>query len=277
MTEHLVINLSPEIFSFYTKNFLWMGFEINFAIRWYGLMYVIGFLVGGQILKYLSDKNIFSLNKEKIDQFLMQLIVGMIIGARLFYVLIYNWDYYSNHVNEIFAVWNGGLSFHGAAVGFCTVMYIVAKKNNVHFFQISDGVAFACTPGLFFGRVGNFINGELFGRISDVPWAMIFKPHGGPYPRHPSQLYEALFEGLFIFIIFWAFKNKIKIQGIYSSLFVMGYALVRFFVEFYRQPDSQLGYYLNETLTMGQILCLFMFMIGLFMLIYAKKVKIQIK
>jgi len=241
-------------------------------VRWYGAMYVLGFLVGSLILKYLADKKFWPLSKEHIDKYVTWLIVGMFLGARIFYVFIYNWDYYSQNFIDIFSVWKGGLSFHGAVVGMCLATAIFAKKNGLHFFQIGDCMAIAGGPGLFFGRMGNFINGELYGRVTDS-WVGIVFPEGGPFPRHASQLYEGILEGLVLFVILFTIHKKQKFYGICSSVFLLGYGVFRFVVEFFREPDAQLGYYFGY-FTMGQILCAFMILGSYVMYRYAKKLNI---
>ncbi len=242
-------------------------------VRWYGLMYVIGFMVGTALLKYLSNKNFWQAPKESIDKYVTWLIVGMFLGARTFYVFIYNWDYYSQNLGDIFSVWKGGLSFHGAVVGMCAVTYIFAKKHKLHFFHIADCMAVAGSPGLFFGRMGNFINGELYGRVTDS-WVGIVFPGGGPFPRHASQLYEGILEGILLFgILFWIHKRQ-KFYGVVSTFFLIGYGTFRFIVEFFREPDAQLGYYFNY-FTMGQILCFFMLILSVFIFKYAKKLQLK--
>lgn len=241
-------------------------------VRWYGAMYVIGFLVGGAILKYLADKKFWPLPKEAIDKYITLLIVGMFLGARLFYVFLYNWDYYSANFMDIFSVWKGGLSFHGAVFGMCLATYYFAKKNNLHFFQIADSMAVAGSPGLFFGRMGNFINGELYGRVTDS-WAGIVFPGGGPFPRHASQLYEGVLEGIALFIILFYLHRKQKIYGVVSAVFLLGYGTFRFIVEFFREPDVQLGYYFGY-FTMGQFLCLAMIFVSLGVFAWARKTNI---
>lgn len=243
-------------------------------VRWYGLMYVVGFLVGGKILAYLSDHKYFKLPKDKIDSLITYVIVGMFLGARSFYVFIYNWDYYSNHLTELLSVWQGGLSFHGAVVGIAIAGYLFAKKHQLHFFEIADAFAIAGSPGLFFGRMGNFINGELYGRVTDVPWAFIFN-EGGPYPRHPSQLYEGILEGILLFSLLFIMHKRVKIYGLIGATFVMGYGVMRFIVEFFREPDSQLGYYF-DFITMGQILCFVMILVGLVFFFLAKKRNLEV-
>lgn len=244
-------------------------------IRWYGLMYVLGFLLGGKILKILCEENYLKLPKEKVDSLVTHVIVGMFFGARLAYVFIYNWDYYSNHLSEIFSVWQGGLSFHGALAGIAIAGALFARKYQLHFFEVADAFAIAGTPGLFFGRVGNFINGELYGRVTTAPWGMIFK-EGGPLPRHPSQLYEGISEGIILFLLFFILRKKVKYYGIIGAMFVIGYGTFRFIVEFFREADSQLGYYLGGLFTMGQILCFVMIDIGMIFLVFALKKKLKV-
>jgi phosphatidylglycerol:prolipoprotein diacylglycerol transferase len=238
-------------------------------VRWYGLMYVLGYFVGGKVLLRLSKTGFLKVDKEGIDSFIFYLIIGMFLGARTFYVFIYNWGYYQNHITELFAVWKGGLSFHGAVVGMCLATYIFTKKRNMHFFEVGDAMAVAGAPGLFFGRMGNFINGELYGRVTNSPFGMIF-PEGGPNPRHPSQLYEGISEGIILFIILYIVHKKQKNYGMVSAVFLAGYGIARYMVEFFREPDAQLGYYFNGTTTMGQILCLLM-VLGSFVLVFLSK------
>lgn len=240
-------------------------------VRWYGLMYVIGFIIGGQLLKKLANDGYSKIAIDKIDSFITYLIAGMFVGARLTYVFVYNWEYYSQNLGELFAVWKGGLSFHGALMGMILAMIFFARKNKLTFFEVSDVLAVVGAPGLFFGRIGNFINGELWGRASDVPWAIIF-PGAGPYPRHPSQLYEAALEGLVLFLVLWFGYKKFRYYGIASGLFLFLYGIFRFIVEFFREPDSQLGFYFGG-ITMGQMLCFIMIIAGIVLLRVAIKKK----
>jgi phosphatidylglycerol---prolipoprotein diacylglyceryl transferase len=242
-------------------------------VRWYGAMYVIGFVVGGAILKYLADKKFWAPPKEAIDKYVTWLIVGMFLGARLAYVFVYNWDYYSQNFLDIFSVWKGGLSFHGAVVGMSVVTYLFAKKYRLHFFQIADCMAVAGSPGLFFGRMGNFINGELYGRVTDS-WLGVVFPGGGPFPRHASQLYEGVLEGIILaLLLFWLHKRQ-RFYGIVSAVFLGGYGVFRFIVEFFREPDAQLGYYFGY-FTMGQILCVLMIIASFGFYWYAKKLNLK--
>jgi phosphatidylglycerol:prolipoprotein diacylglycerol transferase len=242
-------------------------------IRWYGAMYVLGFLIGGAILKYLADKKFWPLTKEAIDKYITWLIIGMFIGARIFYVVLYNWDYYSLNLMDIFAVWKGGLSFHGAVVGMTLATYFFARKNKVHFFEIADCMAIAGSPGLLCGRIGNFINGELYGRVTDS-WLGVVFPDGGPFPRHASQLYEGLLEGVVLFIILFYAHKRERFYGVVTAGFLLGYGIFRFIVEFFREPDAQLGYYLGY-FTMGQLLCLVMVFLSFVVLRIAKKLNIK--
>ena len=258
---HPIIDFDPVIFG--------VG---GFELRWYGLMYVLGFVVGGQLLRRLVKSKFLPIPIDKVDTYVFYLIIGMFFGARFFYVFIYNWDYYSENLLDLLSVWKGGLSFHGAVVGLCISTYIFAKKMNLHFYQVADSMAVAGSPGLLFGRIGNFINGELYGRITDSPVGMIFSD-AGPYPRHASQLYEGILEGIVLFIILYIVHSRQKYYGYVTSLFIIGYGSFRFMVEFFREPDAQLGYYLNY-FTMGQILCFVMMIISVFVFFHVRKLKI---
>lgn len=243
-------------------------------VRWYALMYVVGFILAGYLLKVLIKKNFLKITEDKIDSLTFIMGLCMVLGARITYVFVYNWDYYSQNFSELFSVWKGGLSFHGAVLGFLVAGYIFAKKNKVEWGQIMDSVCLVGAPGIFFGRIGNFINGELYGRITTSPVGMIFKT-GGPYPRHPSQLYEAILEGLVLALILWFSVNKVKKYWQISSLFLIGYGSFRFIVEFFREADSQLGYYFGF-MTMGQILCAIMIISGFLLFALANKLNQKI-
>lgn len=255
----MVVNLNPIL--------LELG---PLQIRWYGLMYVVGFVIGGYLAKRLSDVGFFQVAREKVDTMITYLIIGMFLGARLAYVFIYNWGYFSQHPGEIFFVWQGGLSFHGALVGILVGGYAFARRHGIPWSQVMDTIALAGAQGLFWGRLGNFINGELYGRVTDSAFGLIF-PAGGPYPRHPSQLYEAFSEGLLLTLILWLLLKRVKTHGVIASVFLMGYGAFRFIVEYFREPDVQLGYYFGGTTTMGQILCLLMILTGVVALVLAKK------
>lgn len=258
----MVIQIDPVIFS--------LG---PLQVRWYGLMYVVGFMIAGHLSKKLIEKGYFKVPLEKVDSLIMTMLVCMFIGARITYVFVYNWEYYSENLTELLSVWKGGLSFHGALVGLLVGGLIFARKNKISWAQTMDVTALVGCPGLFFGRVGNFFNGELYGRVTDVPWAMIF-PAGGPLARHPSQLYEGILEGIFLSIILWFLRSKVKYYGYLAVTFVIGYGAFRFIVEFFREPDAQLGYYFGF-MTMGQILCLMMVIGGSATLFLVRKLKLE--
>ncbi|MCL1980191.1 MAG: prolipoprotein diacylglyceryl transferase [Proteobacteria bacterium] len=239
-----------------------------FQIRWYGLMYVIGFAAAYLLVRYQTKRFDWQQMQDQLDDLLLFLILGVVIGGRLGYVLCYNPAHYLAHPLEIPAIWTGGMSFHGGCLGTLLAGYLFCRRTGLDFWKGADLFIVAVPIGLFFGRLGNFINGELFGRITTVPWAMIF-PEGGPLPRHPSQLYEASLEGLLLFAILWAVKAKpwqpaLKDRwphGSILALFLGLYGCLRFLVEFVREPDPQIGL-IGSTLSMGQLLCLVMIVVA---------------
>ncbi|GAB6182954.1 prolipoprotein diacylglyceryl transferase [Thermodesulfovibrio hydrogeniphilus] len=251
-------NISPEI--------LKIG---PLSIRWYGLMYLIGFICSYLIVKRELVRRGLRVEKDFFENLYFYLILGLLIGARLGYVVFYNLSYYLQHPFEIIALWHGGMSFHGGLIGVIIAAWIYTKIKKFDFFTLTDMLVLTAPIGLGLGRIGNFINGELYGRVTDVPWGMIF-PEGGPLPRHPSQLYEAFLEGAVLFVILWFFKDKFSRSGIVSSLFLILYGIFRFFVEFFREPDPQIGYILGF-LTMGQILCMLMIITGSILLYYRSR------
>lgn len=241
------------------------------SVRWYGLMYLLGF--GGSFfyMRYLAGIRNFSINSEDIYDLLFYGVFGVILGGRLGYTLFYNFDYYSSHPLEIFAVWQGGMSFHGGLLGVTLAVYLFCKRHRKAIFEVTDIVVAAVPIGLCFGRIGNFINGELWGRVTDLPWGVVFSG-AGPLPRHPSQLYEAFLEGIILFVIL-LLAHKLKVRrGVPFFLFLFGYGVARFTVEFVRQPDAHIGF-LWSWVTMGQILSLPMIAIGLagIVWLYTKK------
>jgi len=228
-------------------------FKIGFLeIRWYGLMYIISFILGYYLLKKFFKLKQITLSREKYDNLLFYIMLGVIIGGRFGYILFYNLSFYIEHPLNMFKVWMGGMSFHGGAIGVVIVGYIFCKKNNFNFYQMADPVIPLISVGLFLGRLGNFINGELYGKISDVPWAMVF-PNSDGNPRHPSQLYEAFLEGILLFAITYFILRKSKIHGVVFWSWIGFYGLFRFLIEFVREPDAHLGY-IFWFFTMGQIL-----------------------
>jgi phosphatidylglycerol:prolipoprotein diacylglycerol transferase len=241
-------------------------------LRWYALAYMAGFLIGWWVIKKSLEKYPSThLNKTMIDDSLTWIIVAVIIGGRFGYVVFYNADYYLSNPIDALKIWQGGMAFHGGLIGVITAMVLFAWKHKIPFFALSDRVALVTPIGLFFGRLANFINGELPGRPTDAPWGMIFRE--GDVARHPSQLYQAATEGLILFIILLIlFRIKFVREhfGILSGMFLSGYALQRFFVEYTRMPDAQIGL-LAFGLSMGQWLCIPMFLAGVTIVIYAVK------
>lgn len=232
-------------------------------IRWYGVMYVLGFLAAYFLIQKQKRSKELGLVGPVAQDLVFFLAVGLIIGARLGYVIFYQYHhyvYYLQHPLEIIATWHGGMSFHGGALGALFAGWWFCRRRKLPFPAVADSVAVTAPIGLGLGRIGNFINGELFGRPSDVPWAMVF-PDGGPLPRHPSQLYEAFLEGLVLFILLWSLRQKPLRDGMMVAFFLFFYGIFRFFLEFFREPDAHLGVVLGP-LTMGQLLCLAMVSAG---------------
>jgi phosphatidylglycerol:prolipoprotein diacylglycerol transferase len=236
------------------------------ALRWYSVMYVVGYFVGYRLVLRRIAAGRTSLNRANLENLIWYLVIGMLIGARLFYVLVYGRGEYASHPLEALAVWQGGLSFHGAVIGMAVAVVLFARRYKIPVLELADLVTLCGTVGLFFGRIGNFINGELYGRPTSVPWAMIFPADPKHLPRHPSQLYEAFTEGLLLGAALWLLDSQLRARGInrpglIAGSFLMGYALIRFALEFTRQPDAQLGFVLG-TLSMGQVLSIIMFVSG---------------
>ncbi len=237
-------------------------------VSWYGLMYVLGFLASYLLVRHQMKKKDFGVSRLDVENLFFYLILGLIIGARLGYVLFYDLKMYLADPLEIFAVWHGGMSFHGGLIGVLIVGILFCWKNKKSFWRIADLFIVTAPIGLGLGRIGNFINGELYGRVTRVPWGMIF-PKGGPLPRHPSQLYESALEGGLLFLILWFLKDKKLPEGGLLAVFLSFYGLFRFMVEFLREPDPQLGFVLGP-FTMGQILCSLMILGGIVLLLYLK-------
>jgi len=222
------------------------------AVRWYGVMYLIGFGASYLLVRYQIGKKRLAMGVQAVDSLYSYLVLGLILGARLGYVLFYNLSDYLRNPLEVFAVWHGGMSFHGGLIGAITAGALFCRKYRQDFWQLSDLVIVTAPIGLGLGRLGNFINGELYGRVTDVPWAMVF-PGAGPRPRHPSELYEFLLEGVLLFIILWRLKDSDMKTGKLTAVFLILYGVFRFFVEFFREPDPQLGF-VAGSFTMGQVL-----------------------
>ncbi len=231
-------------------------------IRWYSLAYVFGIFLGAIQFKYLAKKIKLEMSCDFLDDLVTGIIIGIVIGGRLGFVLIYEHTYYFAYPLEILKTWNGGMSFHGGLIGFCIATTIVCRMHKTNIFAILD-ISACCAPiGIFLGRIANFINNELYGRITNVSWAVVFP--GENIARHPSQIYEALSEGLLLFVILNILMIRFKIyksKGMISGLFCFLYAFFRFIIENFRQPDKQLGFIIHS-ITMGQILSILMIIIG---------------
>lgn len=237
------------------------------AIRWYGVMYLVGFAASFFLVrKQLREKEL-SLPHDFVESFFTWLILGLLLGARVGHILFYGFTFYLHNPLEIFAIWHGGMSFHGGLLGSILAGYIFCRKTGQDFWLMADAVIATAPIGLGFGRLGNFINGELYGRVTDVPWAMIF-PDGGSKLRHPSQLYEFALEGVFLFIILWTCKDRMPRTGLLTALFLILYGAFRISAEFFREPEVDNVFGL---ITMGQFLSLFMIAAGFWL--YRKRRK----
>lgn len=255
----------------FINNFDPVAFQLfSLEIRWYSLAYIVGILIG-----WILSKKIFLTNQQvnvKFDDYITYLILGIIIGGRLGYVFIYNLDYYLVNLTDILKIWEGGMSFHGAVAGIIVSSLIFGKINNDNSFYYMDVVALVAPIGIFFGRIANFLNSELYGTTTSVPWAVKFIQIDN-LSRHPSQLYEAFFEGIVLFVILLYFYKKqyLKIPGKISGFFLFFYSIFRFILEFFRAPDTQLGY-LIFGFTMGQIISIIFIIVGLSLILFKNEI-----
>jgi len=238
-------------------------------IRWYGMMYLLGFLIGYLLLRKQIREGTFRVTLDQLGDLTTALILGVILGGRLGYVLFYDFSTYLHHPLQVFAIWNGGMSFHGGLLGTLVAGALYCRTQRLPFLAVADRVAVVVPVGLGLGRIANFINNELVGRVTDVPWGMVF-PGYGDRPRHPSQLYEALLEGLVLFTVMWLMRKRLMAPGALLGLFLVLYASFRIFVEFFRQPDPQLGFLILGA-TMGQLLSAAMAAFGVWLLVTAKR------
>ncbi len=237
-----------------------------FCVRWYGLMYVFGFLASYWLVKKQIAEFAFLPLEKHFENLNLLLILSVVVGGRLGYVIFYNWSYYRDHLLEIPATWSGGMSFHGACLALIVSGWLFCTYKKIDFWKTADIYIVTIPVGLGFGRIGNFINGELFGRVTNSPLAMVF-PMAGPQPRHPSQLYEAGLEGVLLFVLLWSlrkfpWRTKKLPHGAMLCFFLVGYGVFRVIVENFREPDAQLGFVIGS-LTMGQLLSLIMIGSGL--------------
>jgi len=243
-----------------------------FAVRWYALAFIAGLLIGWKYITWYVSKPPHAMVRKNVDDFLVWITLGVVLGGRLGYAGFYNAEFYLSNPLAILQVWRGGMSFHGGLIGVIVVILLFCRQRQLDYWAVGDTVACAVPIGLFFGRIANFINGELFGRVTNVPWAMVF-PHGGSLPRHPSQLYEALLEGLVLFIILYVLSKNERWRlktGFLSGVFMIGYAAARGFVEFFRQPDAHIGF-LFGNFTMGQLLSVPLVLLGLYLIFRTPK------
>ena len=257
----------------FINNFDPVALEIfSLEIRWYSLAYIMGILIGWFLAKkFLIGKNIYT----RFDDYITYVIIGLILGGRIGYVLFYNLGFYINNPLDVFKLWQGGMSFHGGVLGIIIASILFARKNNDDVFEYLDVIALVAPIGIFFGRLANFINSELYGYETNLPWGVKFVQVDDLY-RHPTQLYEAFFEGfvLFFVLLFFRKKERFKITGILSSLFLIFYSIFRFIIEYFRVPDEQLGYLILNA-TMGQIISFIFFVAGI--LLFFSKINVQKK
>lgn len=247
-----------------------------FVVRWYGLAYVVGFALAAFIIYAVARRWKIGMSEDNLLTLMVCAIVGVVLGGRLGYVLFYGDGYYFSHPMEILAFNQGGMSFHGGLVGLLAGGAVAAKLTRIPFLTLADLGAIAAPMGLFFGRCANFVNGELWGAPTDWPIGVVFGGAAGMMPRHPSQLYEAVLEGLVIFIVLFALSRKLppRPQGTFVGAFLVLYGIFRFLIEFVREPDVQLGYLWGGWLTMGQVLSVPLIIGGILVLIYAAKRKL---
>lgn len=239
-----------------------------FEIKWYSLAYIAGILIGYYLFVILAKQVKYEISKNALDDIIIYFVLGIMIGGRLGFVVFYDLAHYLEYPLKIFMVRDGGMSFHGALIGLIISIYLFCKKHKLKFLSLFDLICCVAPPGLFFGRIANFINGELYGRVTDVEWGVIF-PYAGLLPRHPSQIYEAIGEGLIIFIamqLLFHFTRLNEKPGVLTGIFLICYSLTRIFIEIFREPDFQVGY-ISGNITLGQILCVPMLMLGVVLLL----------
>lgn len=271
--QQMPAQINPAIFS--------IG---SFQLRYYSLMYIVAFAIVYFLVLYRIKHEKYKYTAENIQDYMVWAMIGLLIGARLGYVFIYNFSYYAQHPLEIilpFDFSNGirfigisGMSYHGGLIGVTIMSILFCRKFNINFWNFADLLCPAIPLGYTFGRIGNFINGELFGRVTTVPWGMYFPLDPTHSLRHPSQLYEAMFEGIFLFIVLWLIRKKKLFDGFLLGIYICGYGLVRFIIEFFREPDYQVGFILG-TISIGQALCLLMMLGGIALLIWRKNAGIK--
>ena len=250
----------------YIHNINPIMFELfSIKLYWYGFMYALSFIIIDYLIVTASKNKKIILSKDQAEKFTIAILIFAILGGRIGYILFYDFNYYSSNIIKVFYLWEGGMSFHGGLIGVAAGVFYLANQNKLKFFEIADIVCLYAPIGLFFGRVGNFINSELYGIKTFGSWGVVF-PVIDSYPRHPSMLYEALLEGMILFIILFIINQKKVFAGIISGYFLLFYGIFRFFVEFVRLPDAHIGYIYYDWVTMGQILTIPMLVIGLILI-----------
>jgi len=237
-------------------------------IHWYGLMYLLAFTIGWILADYRARKPQYHWSREQITDLIFYVAMGVIIGGRIGYMIFYDLPGFIYQPWVLFKIWEGGMSFHGGLIGVMLTVWLWGRKNNKKFWEVGDFITPIAPIGLAAGRIGNFLGGELWGKLTHVPWGMIY-PQAGPLPRHPSEIYEFFLEGILLFIILWIYSSKPRPRTAVSGLFLLGYGCARCFCEFFRQPDPQYGYFAFGWLTMGQLLSFPMIIIGGIILYWA--------
>jgi phosphatidylglycerol---prolipoprotein diacylglyceryl transferase len=266
--QHLPAQINPDFFS--------VG---SFHLRYYSLMYIVAFAIVYILVLYRIKREQYKYTAETIQDYLVWAIIGVIIGARLGEVLIYNPGYYAQHPLEIIIPFNfssgirftgiSGMSYHGGLIGVVIMTVLFCRKYKINFWHFVDLIIVAVPLGYTFGRIGNFINGELYGRVTTMPWGMYFPLDPSQSLRHPSQLYEALLEGIVLFVVMWLIRKKKYFDGFLLGIYICGYGLARFIAEFFREPDYNVDIIL-ATISIGQLLCLLMMLVGIALLIWRK-------
>ena len=239
-------------------------------VHWYGIMYLVAFTAGWYLGRVRAKRPQSGWHPDEVGDILFYIALGVILGGRIGYVIFYNFDKFLENPVMLLEIWKGGMSFHGGLIGVIIAMWLFGRKTNRSFFTVSDFIAPLIPLGYGAGRIGNFIGGELWGKVTDVPWGMVF-PRAGIEPRHPSQLYQAFLGGLVIFTILWLYSKKPKPTMAVSGMFLLCFGIYRFIIEFFRQPDAHLGYLAFGWLTMGQVLSAPMVVLGLFLIWFAYK------
>ncbi|OIQ16166.1 MAG: prolipoprotein diacylglyceryl transferase [Bacteriovorax sp. MedPE-SWde] len=248
--NYYIHNLDPIAFSLFGMPF-----------PWYWLAYFFGYFWVLWSLKFLSRRGDIKLSEEVIHSYIFFGFFALVLSGKAFYILFYNLGHYLENPLDILAIWKGGMSFHGALLGGAAWTLYYSRKKAISFWKLTDPLCMVLPLTLFFGRLANFVNGELAGRVTEIPWAVVFNKFYDSHPRHPSQIYEALLEGLLLFIITMTLKKKLKTEAVMSIVFLTGYGCARFFVEFYRMPDPQIGYILNY-FSIGQVYCVLMIVLA---------------